>query len=447
MPPARRIAAMFDADQLTVRERDTVVGITRYAGEAGWHLTLDPFALHHPVADWDGMLVPTHKCLGKLLRRAELPIVCIGSSQESLSFPRAFESRFAGGRIAARHFIERGYRAFAYVGFTRTVSSSFERIEFRDALGRAGRRMGAARVAIQPTQKPQQRQGVIAALGNWLARLEPPAGIFVARPGLARALADIVLARGLRIPQDVGLIAADDEPAVCELPPALTSLRFDYTEVGYRAAELLGRLLAGEPKPKQAVLIPPTLIPRASTDRLASGDPVVANALWFIDSRRTEAIRPADVAAAAGVAERQLQRHFRRAGRGTIQAEITKARIEHAKLGLDELRRHGAPPEGHGGPHVEVTFDGPPGIEGGEGWRQWHEDPRRRAARIERTLDGIERIRRHPLPMPDEPPARPRRVGLAVVARDSGFSSALALIRAFKRHLGMTPREWMKRRT
>ena len=440
----RRIAATFDADSLSLRDRETLRGILRFAQAAGWQLDLDPFALHHAPARHDGLLVLTRKWLAKLLTRASVPVVCLTWSQERLRLPQASENRYAAGRLAANHLVERGYRSFAYVGFNYHVQSQWERVFFARTLGRMGRHMDAARKLVNFARDAAWRDDLIASLGPWLAHFELPLGIFVARPGLARALADMALARGLRIPEDVGIIAADDDPVVTEMPPALTAIRFDYAEVGYRAAALLDRLIAGEPPPKQAVLIEPTLVPRRSTDRQAIGDPVVANALWFIDSRRTEAIRPRDVAAAAGVGERTLQRRFRRAGRDTVQHEIANARIEHARLGLDELRRRGAPLPG--APTVEMIFDGPPADPVGDGWRQWAGDPRRRAALVETRADGTEWIRRHPLPMPDEPLGRPGRAELPAIARESGFPSYGALLRAFKRRTGATPIAWTRRR-
>ena len=336
MDPPRRIAVMLDADRLTRRERHMLRGIRRHADAAGWRLALDPFAVHHPAPDWQGVIVPPHKGLAKAIRRCPIPLVLVTASQEKAQAPRAVENRSEAGRTAARHLVEQGYTHYAYVGFQRNPQSSFERRFFERLLRKMGRRVGTVRTFTAYAHQRGWLRKVTRMLGGWLEQLELPVGIFVARPGLARALADLALARGLRIPQDVGVVAADDDPDVCEPAPALTAIRFDYTEVGHRAAELLGRLMDGGRKPKQAILIPPTLMPRHSTDRQAVGDPIVAQALWFIDSRRTEFIRPADVAAALGASARTVQRRFRHAGRATVMQEIVKARIEHAKLLLGE---------------------------------------------------------------------------------------------------------------
>ena len=79
MPARRRIAAMFDADQLGLREREILRGIAAHAQAAGWRLVVDPFAIHRPAGRWDGLLVRTRKGLARALMRSPVPFVCVGT--------------------------------------------------------------------------------------------------------------------------------------------------------------------------------------------------------------------------------------------------------------------------------------------------------------------------------------------------------------------------------
>jgi LacI family transcriptional regulator len=367
------VAIAADADGLSLREHAIVRGIARHARAAGWHLVLDPYALHAPPGRWDGLLVPTHRGHAQLLARCRVPAVCVAWSQLARGRTHAVEDRYAGARLAAHHLVERGYRTFAYLGFGRTTQSRIERHEFHRALGLLGRRVHTARTFLSYAIMRRSWDKVMDSLDQWLGRLKPPVGLFVACPGFARAMAELALARGLRIPRDLGILAADDDPVICGLPPALTALRFDYAEVGLRAAERLEAMMNGARVPVRPAVAPPELVPRRSTDREGTDDPLVADALWFIDSRRTESISPRSVAAGLGTSQRTLERRLREAGRGTIQQEIAKARVEHAKLHLADS----------GGP-------------------------------------------------------------LSFVARLCGFGSVSALTRAFRRHVGMSPRAWLQ---
>ncbi len=444
MPPTPRIAVMFDPDRLDFREQAVVRGIAGHARRAGWEVVLDPYAARHLPGGFSGLLAPVRKFSEKALLEATIPVVLLTRSRSALRGPAVAENRQAAGRLAAHHLLERGYRTFFYLGSSRSTGLVRERLEFRRALGRLGRPVEAVTTYETFSLSPSRFDRIVAGLDAWLGRLERPAGIFAARPSLARIVAQLALARGLRIPEDLGLVAADDDPVVSELPPALTSIRFDYADLGHRAAELLDRLLRGEPPPRRAILVEPTLVPRQSTDRQSVADDAVARALWFIDDRRTEAVGPREVAAHLGVPARTLQRRVRAAGRGTVQQEIAKARVEHAKLLLEDVARSRvrAQRRRRGPSPVRVVFDGPPGERGDEGWRQWAEDPRRREALVERRPDGTEWIRRVPLPMPDAPLVQRGHAALAYVARHSGFGSVSALSRAFRRYTGVCPSRW-----
>ncbi|MBL7222524.1 MAG: substrate-binding domain-containing protein [Candidatus Brocadiae bacterium] len=408
MSPHRRIAILFDPDDLGRRQHAIVAGICRFAGErAGWHLVFDRFATHRPAGWFAGCVATAHRGRGWILRHPGMPLVCVDWAHPRARVPRALESRYDAGRLAARHLLERGYATFAYIGFKFQRQSRTEWAWFRKELRSVGKDASAARGYASHARQRDRTDRLLHALAGFLDKLAKPVGIFVARPGLARTVADLALSLGLRVPEDVGIIAADDDPVICALPPALTSLHFDYGEVGYRAAELLSRLIDGEAAPvwlddatgagpvdeemeeplghtphrvgipwrpwQQAALIAPTLVPRLSTDRAAIADPFVAKALYYIDDRRTESIDPRQVAAGMGVALRTLEVRFQLIRGRTIQQEIARARVEHAKLLL---------------------------------------------ARSDLTLRAV--------------------------AANSGFGSYDALLRAFKRHAGELPSAWRR---
>ncbi len=79
------------------------------------------------------------------------------------------------------------------------------------------------------------------------------------------------LDRGWRLPEDLAIIAYDDEVAENGEPP-ITALRPPKQHVGRRAVEImLARLVEGAKRPVERVQVVPTLHPRESTVRL-SGD-------------------------------------------------------------------------------------------------------------------------------------------------------------------------------
>jgi len=182
----------------------------------------------------------------------------------------------------------------------------------------------------------------------------------------------------------VAILGCDNDPLVClggSIP--LSSVDNDWDRIGYEAASLLDRIMDGEAVPAVPILIPPKgVVTRLSTNMLAVPDPQVARALRFIWERFTEPIGTPEVAAAAGLNRRKLERDFRSLLGRTVAGEIMRVRIEHAKrLLLDtcrKLHRNAEEAEFSGATTFSNAFERVTGtrsgasrrVPAGEGWEQ-----------------------------------------------------------------------------
>ena len=169
-----------------------------------------------------------------------------------------------------------------------------------------------------------------------MCRWVPPVGVYAAEELCGRMVVEAARIRGWRIPQDVAIIAGQNEEALCERPrPSLTSVEIGWDRVGHAAAELLDRLMDGEPPTDRPVLVPPNgLVVRESTDFFAVDNEVVAAALAFISANSHRSISTRDVARAVGTELRTLQNYFRREIARPIATEVRRVRIERAKREL-----------------------------------------------------------------------------------------------------------------
>ena len=73
--------------------------------------------------------------------------------------------------------------------------------------------------------------------------------------------------RGIRVPADVMLATTADAGLAAQADPAITTISYDYPEMGRRAAELLLDVIAGERSASTVEAVPATVTPRASTAR------------------------------------------------------------------------------------------------------------------------------------------------------------------------------------
>jgi len=334
MTASRCVALIFDPHRLDRPQGLLLAGVHRYASRGGgWRCVFDLGAARHLDGHYDGAIAAIGDHVARRSARAGVPAVfATWHAFAGHPIPRAVENRWASARLAAEHLHRRGYRAFAHVGIAQHAASRVERDHFGRWLRRHGLSFTDHRLSRRRAVTATRWADGLGRLTRWLAGLEPPVGVFCTTDALARAVADAAARKGLRVPQDVGLVGGGNNVPLCELEePTLTSFEYHYETVGYRAAELLDRLMGGEPPPRRNVLIPPTLVPRASTDRRGVGDPCVARALDHIAAHLAEPIRAPDVAAASGLSQRQLERRMRDARGRTIVQEILGARLAEAR--------------------------------------------------------------------------------------------------------------------
>jgi LacI family transcriptional regulator len=209
------------------------------------------------------------------------------------------------------------------------------------AAGEAGFATRTERFPQNPWRDVAAWRKTEQALRRCVAAWQPPIGVYVADEGVGRMTVQECHRRGLRVPEDVAIIAGQNEETLCAHPrPTLTSMEIGFERVGYEAARRLHRLLDGEPDRPGPVLIPPIgLIVRETTDFFAVDDELVAAALQFIAGSSHRPIGQDDVSRAVKAQTRTLQNRFRRALGRPIAAEIRRVRIERAKRELAHSRR------------------------------------------------------------------------------------------------------------
>ena len=334
MPPTRCVALAFDPHRLDRQQGLLLAGIRRFAERAPqWRCVFDPAATRRLRGRYHGLLAPGDVYTGPACAQAGVPAILVtlrGYERTAATF--VAEHRRTAGRLAAEHLHRRGYRSFAHVGVSHYTPSGLERGKFRRWLRE--RRLSAAtrHYSRRRDRTTRQWESDLDGIRHWLDALPKPVGIFCTLDAMARTLAHIADSRGLRVPQDIGLIGGGNDVSLCELAePALTSIEYHYEAVGHRAAELLDRLMDGEPRPRRNILIPPILVPRRSTDFPGYGDPCVARALDYIAAHLADPIRAADVAAASGLSHRHLLRRLRDRRNRTIAQEILGARLAAAR--------------------------------------------------------------------------------------------------------------------
>jgi LacI family transcriptional regulator len=311
--------------------RQVLRGICRYArGTQGWNIQpvdlaqptqlamlrrVDPRALGliGHVGDADAM---------RTLQTLGCPLVNISAQRLDLHLPRVGIDDALVGAMVARHFLERGFRHFAFRRRTTMGYSQLREQGFRAVI--------EARGLAVTCQEADARDGEVLA---WLRGLPKPVAILGCDDGACLRAARVCADHGIPVPDEVALVGVDDDDLSCELcAPPLSSVRVPGEAIGYTAADLLHRLMAGVPPPAQPILLPPIgIITRRSSDTVLAVDPEVAAALRFIRDHAHQPIDVPDLIAAVPLSRRALEGHFQRELGRTPKEEIRRAHLERAR--------------------------------------------------------------------------------------------------------------------
>jgi LacI family transcriptional regulator len=330
---------------ITIAQQAYSRGIVRFAREHDWHLVTDMTYTGRVPLGWrgDGILTVLgyRRELVDFVRSARVPAVAITLVNETVPLPRVEGDNRRIGQLAAEHFLERGYRHFAWAPFLNDVMNA-ERFEgFSGTLAKHGLACRVLPLAHSLRGRAWQENwaGRRRRLVRELQGLPRPAAVFGYNDCVAADVIDACRDCGLRVPEEIAVLGVDNDPDVCDCAPVpLSSVRHDLEGMAYEAAALLERLMSGRRPPRGVVRIPPRgVVTRVSTDMRAVSDLHVAIALRCLSDRfRESQLSVADVVAAAGRSRRQLERSFRRETGSTIHAHLTRARVTHAAQLLAE---------------------------------------------------------------------------------------------------------------
>ena len=222
------------------------------------------------------------------------------------------------GRMAADHLLGKNLQAFAYCGGASGRESGFaERI----------RGAGRPYQCLLPDEHPE------TDLESWLETLPPRTGIMGFNDDMAAMILWAAQRIGRAVPEDLAVVGVDADPVQSFLAPVpISSVDPNFHRVGYRAAELLDRILKdGHDARGETILVPPAgVVEQGSSDFPGIDDPQVIKAARFIRRHACDGILVRDVVTEIPLSRRPLERRFRAAFGRSMLEEIHRVRVAEA---------------------------------------------------------------------------------------------------------------------
>lgn len=316
-------------------------GVQAYAHQQPrWRLYVDgasPAAspIHGGRIVWDGIITSdlNKPLVWKRMQEAKRThIVSITSAPpKGLNVPavRVDDTRVAD--VAGRHLMAGGFRRLAYygpLGWGRDDRRGKSWATFAASEGLPCDVFDAGSV-----QHWEQFTSMLR-LTRWLARLPKPVGVLAWNTVTARVVAEACKRASVTIPGEVAIVASDDDPMQAEnLEPTITGVVMPAEKVGYEAARLLDRMMAGLAPPREPVLVEPSGVihVRESSDVSTLPDRDVHLAVQYIREHAAAPLSVKQVVHAMRVSRGTLSRQFARVMGHPIHEEILRAQLERAR--------------------------------------------------------------------------------------------------------------------
>ena len=282
------------------------------------------------LAHWngDGIIARIEsERIAKAVANSKLPTVDVSAGRHIPSLPWVETDDRQIAQLAADHFLEQGFRHFAFCGDDRFNWSRWRGDQFKKFLKAAGHQ---CHNFVPPRRKSETQ---IAAIEDWLTHLPKPIGVFACYDVRGQEVLDACRNAGLSVPDEIAVLGVDDDELLCELStPHLSSVIPDTHRTGYEAAALLARMMKGERLSVVELRIAPIGVHRRqSTDVLATDDPQVVHAVRFIRDHACDPINVADVLRAVPLSRKVLETRFKKLLNHTLHDEIIRVRVDRVK--------------------------------------------------------------------------------------------------------------------
>jgi DNA-binding LacI/PurR family transcriptional regulator len=214
----------------------------------------------------EGIVLPVsilNKALVKELKDMGVPFVAVGevdSMQESVSWVDIDNKK---GTEKAVYFLhEQGYRNLAFIGYDESKDFSVRRVEgFKSAINKLEIKSEDLQIIACSNSKEQGYQ----AMTEMLKSKNVPDAIICGNDSLSMGVIKAINDRGLKIPEDIGIISFDSRQIASLMYPEVTTVDVDVFEMGYQSAKMLFQIIDNNNLTDQGLLISTKIIERKTT--------------------------------------------------------------------------------------------------------------------------------------------------------------------------------------
>lgn len=232
------------------------------------------------------------------------------------------------GNMAFDHFMKKGFREFAFCGFSNMPWSMKRQTGFEHSVIQNEFK---THILNSPSSgRMLRRDAEYTRIAKWLEKLPRPVGVFCCNDDRGYDVIESCQIAGLKVPYDIAVLGVDNDSQICETSnPPLSSVFLGVEKAGFESAQCLHKMMSGKKIELDEIVVSPVNIAeRHSTDIMAIDDESITAALEYIHSHSRDLIQAKDVSAAIGVARRTLEEKFRITLGHSVFHEIRRCRVD-----------------------------------------------------------------------------------------------------------------------
>lgn len=320
--------------------RKLLKGVIRYSREVGpWSFQRMPLYFRMMYGEdgvaefarkWkaDAIIAQLRNIDIDLLNSLNIPIIVQNYTDRNRFVSNLTGNYYETGAMAARFFLRRGYKNFAFYGYHNAIWSRERGLGFKNEVEQSG-----AKCHILENKNPDNREWVYnyEHIGKWLTSLPKPVALFACDDYYALQISETCNILSLHIPDDIALLGVDNDELLCNISnPPLSSIVLDVENGGYQAGKLLHRLINKETAEAFNIVVEPLFVEnRSSTEKYAVTDKLIQKILTYIEHNYVNQISVSDLVKQVPLSRRVLEKRFKDVTDNSLYQCIQDHKINH----------------------------------------------------------------------------------------------------------------------
>ena len=319
--------------------RNLLKGIVRYSKEVGnWSFQRMPLYYRmlygeNGVVEWakkwqaDAIIAQLTDVNIELLNDLNIPIIVQNYRDRNKAVSNLTGDYFNTGVMAAKFFLNRGHRNFAFYGFKGAIWSR----ERADGYSHEIEKQGYKLAVLENDNKDKEEWSYNhTVLGNWLQSLPKPVALFACDDHFALQISETCNVYNINVPDDIAILGVDNDDLLCNISdPPLSSIVLDVENGGYNAGKLLHQLITKEITEPFNIVVNPLIIERRkSTEKYAVSDKNIRTILNYIEKNYANHLSVEELVKQVPLSRRVLEKKFKEETGESLYQYIQNYRID-----------------------------------------------------------------------------------------------------------------------